>query len=399
MNASIPPSPPWGTSTKFLASLIFVVLIGGLLLRFHQMVVPLMFAFIVAYLLNPVVGWLSARTGLSWGTVVNLVYLALIIILLAVLTAAGFAIEQEIVGLYSSVVDIVTNLPAQVGNLLAHPLYVGPFVLNFSTTDLKPLYDQLQSAVQPALSRTGEVVGSLASSTAEAFGWMAFVLVFSYYLLSGLKTLLPTIERIVPNDYVYDVRRLIAELGPIWNAFLRGQITLALLVGTLIGLSMMALGVRDALVLALLAALMAFIPMIGPLVSIVTGTLVAFFQPGNWLGLPPLYFAGVVIVIYSLVQQLQDNILGPRIIGRSLKLHPAIILIGAVIAATLAGIVGLLLSAPTIASLRLFGGYAYRKLLDLDPWPPLPEPEPAEKRERPRWLERWFPKKKMVGDF
>jgi len=84
----------------------------------------------------------------------------------------------------------------------------------------------------------------------------------------------------------------------------------------------------------------------------------------------------------------------PRILGRSLHLHPIIILVGAFVAASIAGVVGLLLSAPTIATLRLFGRYVYRKLFDIDPWPPAPpEPEPPPQRDWLRWLRAAMPKK------
>ena len=75
-----------------------------------------------------------------------------------------------------------------------------------------------------------------------------------------------------------------------------------------------------------------------------------------------------------LLQQLENNFLVPRILGGTLNLNPVIILVGAIVAADLAGIVGLLLSAPVLATLRLFGRYVYRKLFDLDPWDDPPAP-------------------------
>ena len=86
------------------------------------------------------------------------------------------------------------------------------------------------------------------------------------------------------------------------------------------------------------------------------------------------------------LQEISDNILVPRILGSSLHLHPVAILVFALIAANLAGLVGLLLSAPILATLRLFGQYIYSKMFDLNPWPePPPITHPSAERAWARW--------------
>jgi len=382
-----------------------IVLIGALLVRFQTMLGPLAMAFVLAYVLNPVVEWLTTRWRLSWAMTVNIVFLVLLVSVLGLLTAAGIAIEQQAVGLYSSVVDITADLPTRVEDLLAQPidlgvftldlsrpLVFGPFRLNLSTTDLKPLYNQLLEAIRPALSETGSFLGTLASGTIEVLGWTLFILIISYYLLHDLSKVIPSIERLVPAGYVPDVRRLASELGPIWNAFLRGQITVALILGLMDGVMLAVLGVRYAPVLGLLVAIMTFIPLVGPGITYVVIVLVALFQPANWLGLNPFYLVLVVSIAYLILQQIYDNVLYPRILGHSLELHPIIILIGAIVAANLAGIPGLLLSAPVIASLRLFGDYVYRKVFDLDPWPEPPSAPPPPPAPPLHWPPVWLKK-------
>ncbi|MGH2522315.1 MAG: AI-2E family transporter, partial [Anaerolineales bacterium] len=279
---------------------------------------------------------------------------------------------------------------------LSRPFAIGPLVIDLSSIDLRPLYDQLLNAIQPALSQTGTFVGSLASGTASFLGWLLFILIISYYLLHDLKNLVPSIEQVVPEGYRYDVRRLAAELGPIWNAYLRGQITLAIVMGLVVGITMAVLGVRYAPVLGLMAGLLEFIPIIGPFVAGVVAVVVALFQPSNYLGLFPVYFALLVAAAQILLSQIENNFLVPRIIGGSLNLHPVVIIVGALVAANLAGIIGLLLSAPLIATLRLFGRYVYRKMFDLDPWPdPLaPPPPPVALTWPPPWLMRRLPRRK-----
>ena len=103
--------------------------------------------------------------------------------------------------------------------------------------------------------------------------------------------------------------------------------------------------------------------------------LVAFFQPGNYLGLVSWQYALVILTLMIVIQQLENHLLVPRIVGGALDLHPIIVIVGLFMGASLAGILGAILAAPLIASLKLFGTYAWRKLFDL---PPFPEEEPPE---------------------
>src|SRR5436309_13405478 len=84
-----PISPRWSPPTKFLVWLVCIVVLGALAVRFQELVAPLLFAGIVAYVLNPVVRWLTSRTSLPWGVAVALVYLCILVLLLAILIAAG----------------------------------------------------------------------------------------------------------------------------------------------------------------------------------------------------------------------------------------------------------------------------------------------------------------------
>ena len=395
-----PISPRWSPSTKFLIWLVCIVVVGALIVRFQELVGPLLFAGILAYILTPVIRWLTERTHLSWGIAVVLVYLVIVILLLAVLIAAGIAIDQQIIGLSHSLLKLTTDLPAQVEALLQQPInFFGLFTLDLSNTELKPLYDQIVDAIRPALSQMGTIVGSLASQTASVLGWLFFIIIISFYLLHDLKHLTPSLEKLVPQAYRYDARRLASELGPIWDAFLRGQIILALVMGIVVGLTMALLGVRYAFVLGLLSGLLEFVPIVGPFIAGAAAVLIALFQPDNWFNLAPFYYALLVLGVSILLQQVENNLLVPRILGDSLELHPILILVGAIIGASLAGVLGLLLSAPTIATLRLFGRYVYRKLFDIDPWPPAPpKPELPPKREWPRWLRLGLPKKISGAD-
>jgi predicted PurR-regulated permease PerM len=107
----------------------------------------------------------------------------------------------------------------------------------------------------------------------------------------------------------------------------------------------------------------------------------AFFVGSTWLPLPNWVFMLLVIGLHILFEQFDLNYLIPRIVGRSVHLPPLVVILGIVSGAVLAGVLGILLAAPTIASARVLGRYVYANLFDLSPFPdslltPLPPPNP-----------------------
>jgi len=135
------------------------------------------------------------------------------------------------------------------------------------------------------------------------------------------------------------------------------------------GIVMSALGLQYSLVIAVAAGLAEFIPILGPLANGVTAVLIGVFQPSNWFGLSPPAYGAVIALAAIILQQLEAYVLVPRIIAYHLRLHPVLVIVGALVGASLWGIPGLLLAAPILATLRRIGGYLYAKMFDIPPWP------------------------------
>jgi predicted PurR-regulated permease PerM len=266
-------------------------------------------------------------------------------------------------------------LPVIATELSTRTYMIGPFALDFSQFDLTSLANQLLAGVQPVLGRLGGLVGTLAASALTTLGWLVFVVLISYFILADANQFPDELVHVDIPGYNVDVRRLGYELSKTWNAFLRGQLIILLLVLVSYTLLMTALGVRYAIAIALLAGLARFVPYIGPLTTWTVTVLVAFFQGSNYFGLPSVHYAILVVACALILDQIFDNLIGPRIIGESLGVHPAAVLVAAIIGANLIGIVGLVLAAPVLASLMLLGRYVTRKMLDLDPWAEMDEEE------------------------
>jgi predicted PurR-regulated permease PerM len=363
-------SPNWSSSIKMLVAVVVIVLFGALLARFHSFIPLIVLSGIVAFLVVPVVRTLHLRFKVPWGLAANVCFLLLVLLLATASTVAGFAVVQQLQALFLTVQKFLANLPNVLETLSQQTYVLGPWELDFSQFDLVPFAEQLLAAVQPVFSQLSAILASLATGAVEWIVRSVFVLAVSYFLTVDYNRIRAAVVNTSIPGFTEDFRRLRVALLGIWNAFLRGQFLIVLSTGFLTWIVFTVLGVRFSIGLGVLGGLAKFVPIVGPTTAGAIGALVALFQPSNWFGLTPLGHALLVVASITLLDQSIDYLLVPRIMGTSLNIHPVIILIGLLIGASLAGIVGLLLAAPFMATFLLLGRYIYRKIVDLDPWDP-----------------------------
>ena len=187
-------------------------------------------------------------------------------------------------------------------------------------------------------------------------------------------------DNLTPPSFRQDFMRLRGEIRSVWHAFFRGQLLLAAILTVVITLVFTVIGVPFAWVMGLLAGIMAFIPNIGQIVAAVPPILMAFLQGSTHLNMNKIGFGVMVSAIYVLFTLLYNNLLVPRILGRSLKLHPLAVLIAAIVGGLLGGILGMLLAAPTLSTLRIILRYVIFRLYDRDPFVEAAEDEPPPKQ-------------------
>ena len=364
-------SPRWSSTTKLLVGLIIIGIMAFLLYRFTSLVPKLLMIFVLVYLLHPVTAAFSRGLGISWRASVNILYLLIVIVLIGLLAWGGVGLVQQVQSLIIQVQTVVANLPSYVANISGQVFQIGPFALDMRTVDLNAISQQLLSLIQPLLGRTGDLVGTLAGGAVEVFGWSLFILTVSYFVMVESNGLREDLVKIEIPGYTEDLRKLGSALSRIWNAFLRGQIIIFVLAVGIYSILLPALGVRYSLGLALMAGLAKFLPYIGPAITWVVMGVVTFFQPFKPFDLNPLLYTGIVVVVTLSVDQVIDTLITPRIMARTLKVHPAAVLVAALIAANLLGLLGVVIAAPFLATIMLLGRYVMRKMFELDPWPPV----------------------------
>ena len=390
-----PPQPPpalpphWQPSTKQLALGALLIAFVLIIYLIRWLIIPILMSMVVAYVLLPAVDLLHKRVRLPRLLAIALVYLLLIGALVAI--PAG-----TIPGLISQANTLIRNVPTylqQAVFLAEQPVVI--MEQEFILGELVPVERVVEFVVQymPTVGlQSVNLFGSLASVTISTLGWVVVVLFLSFYMVKDHHLLFQGLIRVVPPDYQAEVTALGYEWSEVWNSFLRGQLILFAIMGTTVFALATIIGLPNALLLGFISGFVEFIPQIGATLGMIPAVLIAFAQhEQSWLGaqMSPFMFALLVMVGYIVLQQIENYFLVPRVIGRSLNMHPMIVFIAALAGAGLAGVLGILLASPVLASIRVIFNYVNAKLSDRPPFahlvpptaepsPPEPEPEPAQ---------------------
>lgn len=384
-------SPPWSVATKSIVSVVGLALAALIFWRFQDLLRPIVVAAILAYLVNPPVVWLMRQANMSRGVAVVLVYLMLLVVLLVALGVLGFVAFDQLIRLANLLPDSMSEFVALAQRQLDATLQRISLLVGYDLRGLAQYIDLRESAqqaislLQATLRQGGTLAATVAQTTISTVATGVLVFFISLYIAKDSPQFVQSVSDAAhQSGYRRDADRLMRAFLRIWDAYLRGQVILGLTIGVVVSVALGALGVNNALGLGILSGVLEFLPVIGPLIGTAAAVLVALFQPDNYLGLDPVYYALVVLAVMILIQQIENNLLVPRIVGEALDLHPLVVMIGVIMGASLAGILGAILAAPVVASIKLFSIYAWRKMLDLPPFPD-PEPLPKPKRGQMGW--------------
>jgi predicted PurR-regulated permease PerM len=374
-------SPPWRPGTRLVAG-VMIVLFGLLLLYLlRSLVILFTLAFLIAYMLHPVLNWVDRRTKIPHGLAAFLLLLLFLVLILGATTGLGLTLSERVIDLANYLTDLAEQLPSQIQNLANLQFEIGPWTFDFASETVASLLNDLASSLSPLLAQAGTFLGSVALAAASAVSSFLLVLVISFYLLKDFDRIKPALVRLAPPAYREDVSFLLGETNRIWRAFLRGQVLLGIVVGVMSGGSMAIIGLDFPIIIGVISGLLELVPMFGPVISAVIAALVGLFQVSNPFGVTPLAYGLIIAAIFTVIQQVENTILVPRILGENLNLPPLVVFMAVLAGGVLAGFFGILLASPTVATMRLYLSYVYNKVADLNVRPsPVVEMRPPTSR-------------------
>ncbi len=359
-------SPLWSKNVKKTV-IIALVIIGLICLFFlRNMIIPLILSCLMVFYIKPIVFSIEEKWHISHKAAAIIVFGIFLILALGILAAGGFSIYGQVMNLFDTIDNSVDNLPDKMLELLGGESSIaGRYFLQFVGASQN---SELNRQFEKIMQGIGSGVLSFIQSFSSKIGWFFFIFGFSFFIVweSMKNDEAPKLIKIPGYDFDIEMGRY--HLSLIWRRFLWGQAMLLLIALVVYSFLYVILGVRYAFVLALIVALTRMIPYIGSFFAWAAVALVALFQESGIFGMQPLPYAVMVVLISFLLDKFMDGFIQPKFLADTLKVHPAAVLASALICGRTMGFLGIFLSAPIVATLKLVMRYIMKKLQDEDPW-------------------------------
>lgn len=352
-----------------LAWAVLAIIAGWLLSHVIHAVLVLILAGLVAFGLTPLVNligrWLPRPIAIAIAYVAGF---SIVIGLVGVVAAAAASEVASLVHQVPVYSERARALQPQLANLLS-PLGVGQAqIAGYREKLAADLQGLAGSAAKDAIS----VVRVLLSAIVDAI----LVVILSVYLTANGAAISRWLRQQTPGEQRHRTRELISIVNQVMGGYIRGTFLMATLVGVLVGGGMFVLRVPYALLLGVVAFFMEFIPILGVFISGALCVAIALTQ--GWV------LAVLVVIYFAVVHVIEGDVVGPRVMGRAVGVHPAVALLALVAGTELFGLWGALFGAPLAGLTQSVAAAIWREVRIASPAFPdaAPEPRPRAPRRR-----------------
>ncbi|HSK94436.1 MAG TPA: AI-2E family transporter [Candidatus Angelobacter sp.] len=314
--------------------------VGG----FGTILLILFLAWLLAFVMAPVVAWLERRTELPRPPIVVATYLLALVVFGFVLFYTGSAVTQQVAGLAQAYPQAEQRMLATLASWEAG-LQFGRLEI-----DLTELYEGAAAQLEQLGGDVVEQAQAIAGVTIAALGALVLIIVLSLYLLMDSRRILGRLRGAVPRRWKDEARLLERSIARAFGGFLRAQLILAVVQAVLVAVVGTAFAIPYLFLWGTISALAMLIPFFGPPLALVPPIIgAALFAPDALLP---------VTLVLLVVQTVLVNWLQPRLMRGALGLHPILVLVGLLLGAQVAGVWGALFGIPVIAVVWVFVSYA-----------------------------------------
>ncbi|MBZ9661060.1 AI-2E family transporter [Mesorhizobium sp. ESP-6-4] len=331
------------------------VLLALFLYIFSGILLPFVAGMVLAYFLDPVADWLQ-RLGLSR-------LMATVVILIAFIVVVVLALVILVPVLATQMADFARKLPEYLTRLQSLITSFDPKWLEQRFgVNAAGLRDGLNSLLTSGFSLLTTVFTSIWSSGVALVSVVSLFVVtpvVAFYMLLDWDRMVAEVDGWVPRDHVETVRALARDINTATAGFVRGQGTLCLVLGAMYATGLTLTGLNFAILIGFFAGLISFIPYVGSLTGLVLAVGVAFVQ--FW---PDWTMVVAVACVFFVGQFIEGNILQPRLVGKSVGLHPVWLMFALFAFGALFGFVGLLIAVPASAAIAVLVRFAIARYLE-----------------------------------
>ena len=379
--------PRWSGTTKLVVSLALIAVLLLLLVEFRSYFGLILASFAVTILLWPIVKWFNQRLKISWRLSTVIVYVVVAIVLIGFITWGGLALFAQLQNLITLLSSSLSNFIENLSQWSNQEIILGPLSFTVPELTTKYLGDLLISRVQPILESAGSLIALAVSGGANLIFRMLMMYLIAFFVTSESGS---TNSKPSPifKDYERDIQQMKAEFSRIWSAFWRGELLVVFIAFVVYVIFLSILQMPFSLGIAIIVALGRFIPYLGAWIGWITMGIVGLIIRPTPFGLLPAAYTLIIIAIALVIDNIIDNIIRPKVMGDTLRVHPAAVLITALVGLQLFGLLGIMLAAPVFASAKLLFHYILSKLTDQDPWHGIDYQQPGKENLLTKWLRK-----------
>jgi len=320
--------------------------LGWALLHISHAIVLFALAIVLALILLPLVEWGERHHLARWLAVV-VTYAVFVLFVLAMALVLIGPVAAQVLDLASALPDYIARVQETVMRLLEGNLYA-PAAIDF-------IHNRVVASLAAWIT---DFVGALVGVFGSIGGLVTdsvLTLIISIYMVLGGRQIHAAVHGVLPAPYGGRFLFVTSALGRVLGGYIRSQLVLALVLGIVVSIGLFLLGMPYALLLGVLAMVLGLIPMFGSALSAVPALFLALTQP--W---PMVLW---VLLFFIIVQNLQDQVLAPRLQGESLGLHPLAVLFALLAGAQLAGWFGALFALPIAGFIWILTVALYRTFI------------------------------------
>lgn len=335
----------WRSTFIVLATIYVALLLIGLLVRilggFVQIALIVFVAWLLAFVLSPVVAWLEERLRWPRGVAIGVVYAGTLLL-------SGFLLFYAAASIGASMEQATDDYPATRASI-ENTLRTWQAAVSFGR--LEPNFVSLFAGVEDTATRIAtSALGEVPQVTVAVLGSLVLVIILSLYMLADSAGILAKLNRVVPSRYADEVEILERTVSKAFGGFLRAQVLLAAIQTGLTVAVIVLVGLPYGFIIAAASALAMLIPFFGPPLALIPPIVATLIFAPEW--------AIIVAPVLLVVQTVLVNYLQPRLMREALGMHPILVLVGLLVGAQVAGVWGALFGIPVIAVLNVFFNYA-----------------------------------------
>lgn len=338
----------------FFWGLAFALLMAFFWL-FNDILLPFLAGMVLAYFLDPVADLLEKyKISRLWATtIITVSFLVLFILALIIVIPI---LSSQVAGLIERMPLLISKLQTLIASTESS------WLRDTIGIDAKSIQDNLNDLLKQGAQFATSLLSGIWSSGLALVNLLSLLIVtpvVAFYLLHDWDRIVEKVDGWLPRDHQSTIRGIFKDIDIAVAGFIRGQGSLCLVLGAFYGISLTIAGLNFGLLIGLFAGLISFIPYVGSMLGLIIALGVALVQ--FW---PDYIGISIIAIIFFVGQFLEGNILQPKMVGKSIGLHPVWLMFALFAFGALFGFTGMLIAVPASAAIAVLVRFAISSYLD-----------------------------------